>query len=118
MKRFSAISVLLAGMVFTGAAAALDYAEFAKNELLACIHPTTSVEKAKVEMEQEPTTAGDVTSARLRIFYKGWVNANSMLVEIKNRQCGSINEVRAEVLEDSGSGQAPVCKYLDGWQDL
>jgi hypothetical protein len=26
--------------------------------------------------------------------------------------------VRAEVLEDSGASKAPVCKYLDGWQDL
>jgi hypothetical protein len=118
MKKLSAISVLLAAMAFAGAASAMDYMEFAKSELLKCVHPTTNVDKAKFEMEREPVTDGDVTSARVRIFYKGWVNANSMLVDIKNRQCGSINEVRAEVLEDSGASKAPVCKYLDGWQDL
>ena len=118
MKNAGNLIALLAGLGFASGASALDYVEFAKSGLLECIHPTVSLDTARGEMDKEPQTQGDITTARVRIFYKGWINDNSMLVEIKNRKCGSINEVRAEVLEDSGTGKSPVCKYLDGWQDL
>ncbi len=118
MKKIAAIVALLSGLTAASTVSALDYLDFAKNKLLNCVHPTTNLDKAKVEMDKQPATEGDVTTARVRFFYKGWVSDNTMLVEIKNRKCGSINEVRAEVLEDSGSGKSPVCQYLDGWQDL
>lgn len=118
MKRAINAVILTAGLVIGTSASAMDYLNFAQTELLKCVHPTTNLEKAKAEIAQEAATEGDVETARVRVFYKGWVKSNSVLFEIKNRKCGSINEVRAEVLEDTGSGKSPVCKYLDGWQDL
>lgn len=120
MKKIANAILLAAGMTAAASVSAMDYLDFAKNTLLNCVHPTTSVETARAELEQghEPTTEGDVTTARVRIFYKGWINDNSMLLEISNRKCGSINEIRASVLEDTGTGKSPVCNYLEGWQDI
>ncbi len=120
MKKIASAILLVSGITAASAVSAMDYVAFAKDTLLTCVHPTTKVEKARAELEKghAPTTEGETTISRVRVFYKGWVSDNSMLVEIRNRKCGSINEIRAEVLEDTGTGKAPVCKYLDGWQDL
>jgi hypothetical protein len=120
MKKIIGSVLLAAGLTAAAGASAMDYVAFAKDTLLNCVHPTVSLDKARAELEQgqQPTTEGDITTARVRVFYKGWVSDNSMLVEIRNRKCGSINEIRADVLEDTGTGKSPVCKFLDGWQDI
>ena len=117
MKRHS-LFVLLAGVLYGVDASALDFLEFTRGDLLNCIHPTVSAQAARIEYAKEPVIEGEMTRSRVRVFYKGWFQDNSMLVEIENRRCGGINEVRAEVLEDSGTGRYPLCRFLEGWQDV
>ena len=118
MTKIASGLALTAGLLLAGNALALDYVDFARTTLLPCVHSTVNVEKAKAELAKDPVTEGDLTTARVKVFYKGWIRSNSMLFEIKNRHAGSINQVRAEVLEDSSPVSTPDCKYLQGWQDI
>lgn len=118
MKKIASALLLTAGLLFAGGASAFDYVEFARTTLLKCVHPTASIEKAKAEYDKEPVTEGEMTTARVRVFYKGWIKSHSMLFEIANRHAGSINQVKAEVLEDSNAASSIDCNYVDGWQDI
>ncbi len=118
MKKITSALALTAGLLLARGALAMDYVEFARSTLLPCVHSTVNVDKAKAEYAKEPVTEGEMTTARVKVFYKGWIRSNSMLFEIKNRHAGSINQIRAEVLEDSSPVHSPDCKYLEGWQDL
>lgn len=118
MKTRFPLIALLAGAIYASEASALDFLEFTRGDLLNCIHPTVNAKAARIEFSKEPVTEGETTLARVRVFYKGWIQDNSMLIEIEHRRCGSINEVRARVLEDSGTGRYPLCRYLEGWQDV
>ena len=54
----------------------------------------------------------------MRVFYEGAIKKNSMVVEVMEK-AGKPPLVRAQVLEDTGTGHAPSCKYTkEGWQEL
>ena len=58
------------------------------------------------------------TGSRVRVFYEGVIKKNSMVVEVMEKT-GKPPLVRAQVLEDTGTGHAPSCKYTkEGWQEL
>jgi len=100
------------------AAASLDAVSFVKTELLHCIHPTVKGDKAQVEIDKPTVTDGDTSKTRVRVFYDGVIKKNSMLVEVMEK-AGKPALVRAQVLEDTGTGHAPSCKYTkEGWQEL
>ena len=83
-----------------------------------CIHPTIKVDKAKVEIDKPTITDGDTSTTRVRVFYEGAIKKNSMVVEVMEK-AGKPPLVRAQVLEDTGTGHAPSCKYTkEGWQEL
>ena len=99
-------------------AASADAVSFVKTELLHCIHPTVKVDKAQVEIDKPTVTEGDTRTTRVRVFYAGLVKKNSMLVEVMEK-AGKPPLVKAKVLEDTGTGHSPSCKYTkEGWQEL
>ena len=54
----------------------------------------------------------------MRVFYAGMIKKNSMLVEIKIK-AGDPKLVKVDILEDTGTGHSPTCKYTkQGWQEL
>ena len=100
------------------ATASIDAVSFVKTELLHCIHPTVKVDNAQVEIDKPTVTEGDTSTTRVRVFYQGLVKKDSMLVEVMEK-AGKPPLVRAKVLEDSGTGHSPNCKYTkEGWQEM
>jgi len=98
--------------------ASADAVSFVKTELLHCIHPTVNVDKAQVEIDKLPVTEGDTSTTRVRVFYEGVVKKNSMVVEVMEK-VGKPFLVKAKVLEDTGTGHSPSCKYTkEGWQEM
>jgi len=98
--------------------ASADAVSFVKTELLHCIHPTVNVDKAQVEIDKPPVTEGDTSTTRVRVFYEGVVKKNSMVVEVMEK-VGKPPLVKAKVLEDTGTGHSPSCKYTkEGWQEM
>ena len=98
--------------------ASADAVSFVKTELLHCLHPTVKADKAQVEIDKPTATEGDTRTTRVRVFYEGLVKKNSMLVEVMEK-AGKPPLVKAKVLEDTGTGHAPTCKYLqEGWQEM
>jgi Skp family chaperone for outer membrane proteins len=114
---FFVVSMLL--LASATAFAAFDFLGFAQSELLGCVHPTASAEKAKVEYEKEPVQDGDLIKARVKVFYKGWTKNNSMLADIYYLENKNVKLVHAEVLEDTAStGNVAPCKYVNSWQEV
>ena len=121
MHRSLRVAVLLSGVCLAIAMPSVgsaDAVSFVKKELLHCIHPTVKADKAQVEIDKPTVTEGDTSITRVRVFYPGLVKKDSMLIEVMEK-AGKPPLVRAKVLEDSGTGHAPSCKYTkEGWQEL
>ncbi len=111
-------SICLAMALHATAADSDNVLSFVQKELLKCIHPTISVEKAKVEIDKPTVTEGDTSTTRVRVFYEGMVKKNTMMVEVMEKT-GKPPLVKVQVLEDTGTGHSPTCKYTkEGWQEL
>ena len=121
MHRSVRLSVLIGSVCLAMAfppTASADAVSFVQKELLHCIHPTIKVDKAKVEIDKPTVTEGDTSTTRVRVFNEGAVKKNTMVVEVMEK-AGKPPLVRAKVLEDTGTGHAPNCKYTkEGWQEL
>ena len=112
------IGIACLAMAFPPTASAAEVVSFVKTELLHCIHPTVNVDKAKIEIDKPTINEGDTSKTRVRVFYEGTIKKNSMLVEVMEK-AGTLSLVRAQVLEDTGTGHSPSCKYLkEGWQEM
>lgn len=120
MRRSLSLTILLGVIccaIALPATVSADAVSFVKTELLHCIHPTVNVDKAQVEIDKPAVTEGDTSTTRVRVFYEGTIKKNSMLVEVMEK-AGKPPLVRAKVLEDTGTGHSPSCKYLkEGWQE-
>ena len=111
-------SVCLAMALPATAADSDNVLSFVQKELLKCIHPTIKVDKAKVEIDKPTVTEGDTSTTRVRVFYEGMVKKNTLLVEVTEK-AGKPRLVKVQVLEDTGTGHSPTCKYTKpGWQEL
>ena len=111
-------SICLAMALPATAADSDNILAFVQKELLKCIHPTISVDKAKVEIDKPTVTEGDTSTTRVRVFYEGVVKKNTMLVQVMEKT-GKPPLVKVQVLEDTGTGHSPTCKYTkEGWQEL
>ena len=100
------------------AAASDNVLSFVQKELLKCIHPTIHVDKARVEIDKPTVTEGDTSTTRVRVFYEGMVKKNTMVVEVMEK-AGKPPLVKVQILEDTGTGHSPTCKYTkEGWQEL
>jgi hypothetical protein len=114
-----AIAAVAMGCMIVGTASAADikYDDLFKTRALKCIHPTLNVDKATVEILKGPTTAGDVTTVRVKAYYEGWMKKNVMESDLMIRQAGSIRQLSVKVLSDSGSPHK-ACELENGWKDF
>ena len=119
LRLLGLISSICLAMALPATAADSDNVlSFVQKELLKCIHPTMKVDKAKVEIDKPTVTEGDTSTTRVRVFYEGMVKKNTMLVEVAEK-AGKPRLVKVQVLEDTGTGHSPTCKYTKpGWQEL
>jgi hypothetical protein len=113
------LSALLVGSLCIKPAYAetINYTELFRTKALGCIHPTVNLEKATVEMEKDPSTTGEVTTARIKVYYEGWMKKQVMESDLMVRQAGSIRQMRVAVLSDSGSAHAG-CALEKNWSDF
>jgi hypothetical protein len=95
----------------------INYTEIFRTKALGCIHPTANLEKATVEIEKDPSTTGEVTKARIKVYYEGWLKRQVMESELLVRQSGSIRQMRVTVLSDTGSAYAS-CALEMNWSDF
>jgi len=96
---------------------AFDYLKFAVEDTLKCSHPTVDTKTAKAEIAVAPSRQGDKETARVKIFYKGMIKANSMTVEYTVMDA-STRMIQAKILEDTSSTPPRECSYFKGWQEL
>ncbi len=95
--------------------AATDFQKFALEDTLKCAHPTVSADTAKVEIVNPATQTGDKETARVKIYYKGLIHNNSMLVDYTVIHA-STSFIHAAVLEDPSTPKP--CAYFSGWQEM
>ena len=122
-KFFVALLVvsLLSVLGGTALAADFDFLGFAQNTFLNCAHPTTDAAKAKVEFDKQPAQdASDpqITTARVKIFYSGWMKKNSMTVDISYLETPTLKLVHCDILEETAGTGEGSCKFADGWHPV
>ena len=76
-----------------------DFLRFAKERYLPDAHPTVKLEDATANYDEEPFRKGDVIRARVGIFYKGWIQQHSMLIDMDYRP--EDNKIRVTLINDS-----------------
>ena len=117
MKRIAASLVLIMLLVFACAALAadtpaapgvdfskseavnFDFLKFAKERVLPDFHPTVKLENAEANYDEEPFQKGDVIRARVGIYYKGWIQQHSMVIDMDYRP--EDNKIKVTLISDS-----------------
>ncbi len=117
----SAVAMLFVCFVVTSARSAetnnLDYPQLFKERVLTCIHPTAHPETTTVEVVKGPTKDGNISTTRLKVFYRGWIKSNSMDVDMLVRQVGSLRQLKVNLLSDSGISLSS-CDLITHWDDF
>ncbi len=126
MKKSLVLSAVLALVLCMSAVAAFavdaedfDFLRFAKEKVLTDFHPTAKLEEATSEFDKEPATGEDgVISARVRMFYKGWIRKHEMLAQIELRPDAGL--VKVTVLADSNGTNLTGSKVFkeNTWVEL
>jgi hypothetical protein len=118
IARLTAAVLALATCV-SGARAAdtVDYAGLFRSKVIKCIHPTVNLDKTTIETLKGAETSGDITTVRFKVYYDGLLKKNSMDVDFMVRQAGSIRQMRAKVLADSGT-TLTKCGMEANWVDF
>lgn len=101
------------------AAKDFDFLRFAKEKVLPDFHPTAKIEEASSEYDKEPASTEDgITSARVRVFYKGWIRKHEMMSQIDLRPEAGL--VKVTVLVDSNGSNLAGNKIFkeNSWVEL
>ena len=96
-----------------------DFLRFAKEKVLPDFHPTVKLDDATTEYDKEPARKDEgVISARVRIFYKGWIRKHEMVSEIDLRPDAGL--VKVTVLMDSNGTNLTGSKIFkeNNWVEL
>ncbi len=115
----SAVIALVMCLSCAAMADDFDFLRFAKEKVLTDFHPTAKIENATTEYDKEPAEKdGGITSARVRIFYKGWIRKHDMLAEIDLRTDAGL--VKVTVLQDSNGANLTGSKIFkeNTWVEL
>lgn len=99
-------------------AASFDFLRFAVEKVLPDFHPTVKLEDASAEYDKEPAEADGILSARVRVFYKGWIRKHEMMSQIDIRQDAGL--VKVTVLVDSNGTNLTGSKIFkeNTWVEL
>ncbi len=107
-------ALLAISILFPVSSFAFDFLGFAKNEALVCYHPTAKPEKAEVKYETEPKTNGDITTAVVKVYYKGWIKDHSMEVKITALEASGKTLIQTKMLVDTNT-KPGTCNYGEGY---
>ena len=99
-------------------AASFDFLRFAVEKVLPDFHPTVKLEDASAEYDKDPAEADGILSARVRVFYKGWIRKHEMMSQIDIRQDAGL--VKVTVLVDSNGANLTGSKIFkeNTWVEL
>ena len=99
-------------------AASFDFLRFAVEKVLPDFHPTVKLEDASAEYDKDPAEADGILSARVRVFYKGWIRKHEMMSQIDIRQDAGL--VKVTVLVDSNGTNLTGSKIFkeNTWVEL
>ena len=99
-------------------AASFDFLRFAVEKVLPDFHPTVKLEDASAEYDKDPAEADGILSARVRMFYKGWIRKHEMMSQIDIRQDAGL--VKVTVLVDSNGTNLTGSKIFkeNTWVEL
>ena len=99
-------------------AASFDFLRFAVEKVLPDFHPTVKIEDASAEYDKEPAEADGILSARVRVFYKGWIRKHEMMSQIDIRKDAGL--VKVTVLVDSNGTNLTGSKIFkeNTWVEL
>ncbi len=114
-----AFAVCISGSAMAAVSSDFDFLRFAKEKVLPDFHPTVKLEDATAEYDKEPAEKEDgVTSARVRMFYKGWIRKHEMLSEIDLRPEAGL--IKVTVLMDSNGTNLTGSKVFkeNTWVEL
>lgn len=117
-KTIGMLSFLLA----MGAASpllAFDFDKFAVDKTMKCAHPTVK-DIVKTEYVNPAKMEGAMETARVRVFYKGMLKNNSILVNYSRLELKEppLVLIKAEVLEDSAGTGTGSCKHFGAWEEI
>ena len=88
-----------------------DFLRFAKERVLPDFHPTVKIEDAQADFDEKPFDKGEgVKRAKVGIFYKGWIQQHSMLIEMDYRS--EDRKVRVNVLKDTNGLNLRGAKFF------
>ena len=110
---------LSAGAAFAAVSTDFDFLRFAKEKVLTDFHPTAKIDDALTEYDKEPAAGENgVVSARVRIFYKGWIRKHEMVSQIELRPDAGL--VKVSVLADSNGTNLAGSKLFkdNSWVEL
>ena len=114
-----AFILCVSGAALAETSADFDFLRFAKEKVLPDFHPTVKLDDAAAEYDKEPASKDDgVVSARVRIFYKGWIRKHEMVSEIDLRPDAGL--VKVSVLMDSNGTNLTGSKVFkdNTWVEL
>lgn len=123
-KTLLLVAVLVFVLCISGAALAevstdFDFLRFAAEKVLPDFHPTAKTDEATPEYDKEPAEKdGGIISARVRVFYKGWIRKHEMVSEIDLRSDAGL--VKVTVLADSNGANLTGSKIFkeNTWIEL
>lgn len=112
-------AAVLGAMAITAPARAADlnWVELFRQQVVNCLHKTVDANKAEIEVIRGPTTAGDITTVRLKTYYAGLIRKNVMETDLMIRQSGSIRQMKINSLSDSGTTLVS-CDMEKNWHDF
>ena len=122
MKSAKRVVALVLAVMFTVAFAVPAFAYDAKwyesysGKAFKCIHPKSKIQK--VESLVAPKVEKNVETARVKIYYKGFIKKHSMTLDISTTKIGGKENVKVVILEDSSSIKNIKCNLVKGWQPL
>ncbi len=101
----------------TARAADIDYTKLFREHALKCLHPTAHAGQATIEVMKAPEKHGDVSTVRLKVYYRTLIRKHSMDADLMIRQAGSIRQMKVDVLADTGA-EIHHCDLTKNWVDF
>lgn len=119
-------ALAMAGLAFLAAhavsatgvrAEGVNYTELFRLNALKCIHATTNVDKATVEILKPAEKKDEITTVRLKAYYDGLIKKNALEADLMIRESGKIRQMKIKILSDTGTTLAG-CELEKNWKDF
>ncbi len=88
-----------------------DFLKIAKEQVLPCFHPTSKIDEASAKFTIEPKTEDGITTAWVKIYYKGWIKKHSMKVKMRLLSSQTMDLLQVKMLEDTNT-KTKACELM------